>query len=184
MTTDWSSGANTAASTPAPVSRDAAVLRSAAGRLREHVDERWVEVADLVFSRVFTATRPSRPLHAVASGGPFHVTEQVVVSYLRASIDQVADCEVRRITVQTRSPDPDGSQGSGAEVCTGVLVELAVRYGTVLIPLADTVRRVASERIAQLLGSVASEVSVAAMHVHLADVTVGDPKVGADRHER
>jgi len=120
----------------------------------------------------------------VASGGPFHVTEQVVVSYLRASIDQVADCEVLRITVQTRSPDPDGSQGSGAEVCTGVLVELAVRYGTVLIPLADTVRRVASERIAQLLGSMASEVSVAAMHVHMADVTVGDPKVGTDRHER
>lgn len=173
-----------AASTPASGSREAAVLRSAAGRLREHVDERWVEVADLVLSRVATATRPSRPLCALSGGGHFHLAEQVFVSYLRASIDQVADCEVLRVTVQTRPPDPDVSEGSAAEVCTGVLVELAVRYGTVLIPLADTVRRVAREQIAQLLGPMASEVSVAAMHVHMADVTVGDPTVGLDGHER
>lgn len=184
MTPDSSARADTGSDLPAGEVRDQAVLRSAADAMREHVDDRWVEVADLVLARAIAATRPSRPVLARASSGAFHVAEQVLVSSLRASIDRLEDCEVVDIDIQTRPPGRAGADDWAGEVCTGVLIALAVRYGTVLIPLADQVRRLASERIDRVLGHVVPSVDVSAMHVHVADVTRGDPKLGVDARQR
>ncbi len=156
-------------------------LREAADDLRAHVDERWVEVANVVLSRALTATRPSPPVRAQAPTGPVEIAEQVLVSYLRDSIDQLDDCEVVTIGIDTRPEH--GIDGRG-EVCTGVLVALAVRYQTVLIPLADRVREVAVSRLAQMLGPVEPAVSVSVVHVHIADVTRGDPKLTTDERSR
>jgi len=95
-----------------------------------------------------------------------HVSQQVVVGYLRDAVDAVDDCEVVTIRV-----DSDG------DVCTGVVIALAVRYGTPLIPLADRVRERAEGRLQELLGPVAPPVTVAHLHVHVVDVTRGDPKL-------
>lgn len=143
-----------------------ATLSAAAAALRDHIDHRWVEVADAITSRALTASRPSWPVRAQAPGGPLQVAEQVLVAYLRDSIDPIADCEVVNIQVET-----DGDH------CTGVVIAAAVRYGTELIPLADRVRQVAECRLEELLGSVVPPVTVSMIHVHVSDVTRGDPKL-------
>ncbi len=167
--------------TPSTGPRDQVMLRSAAQHLRDHVDDRWVEVADVVLARAASATRASPPVRAEASSGPFQVAQQVLVSYLRASIDPLDDCEVVDIRVDTRL---EREVDDGGEVCTGVLIALTARYGTVLISLADDVREVAAARLEQLLGPVAPPVGVSAMHVHVADVTRGDPKRSVDGRPR
>ena len=141
------------------------MLRAAASELRHQVNHRWVEIADAVVSRALTASRPSWPVRAQASGGPVQVAEQVLVSYVRGSIDTIADCEVVHIQVRT-----DG------DACTGVVIAVAVRFGTPLIPLADRVRQRAERRLSQLLGPVIPPVTVTDMHIHVADVTRDDPK--------
>ncbi len=152
---------------PAPLDAGAeATLRAATTALRDHIDRRWVEVADAVVSRALTASRPSWPVRAQAPGGPLQIAEQVLVAYLCDSIDSIADCEVANVHVDT-----DGDR------CTGVVIALAVRYGTALIPLADRVRQVAEMRFEELLGSVVPPVTVSMMHVHVADVTREDPKL-------
>ena len=143
-----------------------ALLRDAALDLRHQVNHRWVEIADDVVSRALTASRPSWPVRAEASTGTVEVAEQVLVTYLRDSIDPIDDCEVVQIQVKT-----DG------DVCTGVVIAVAVRFGTPLIPLADTVRQQAESRLGQLLGPVIPPITVTQMHVHVADVTRGDPKL-------
>lgn len=140
------------------------VLRSAASQLREHVDGRWVEIADAVVARALAASRPSWPVLAQAGGGPVRVTEQVLVTYLRDSLAAVDGCETVAISVRTDD-----------EVCTGLVIAVAARYGTVLVPLADRVRTVAESTLARLLGPVSPPVTVEQMHVHVSDVTPGDP---------
>lgn len=153
---------------PAPVDAVAeAKLRAATAALRDHINTRWVEIADAVVSRALTASRPSWPVRAQASGGPLQIAEQVLVAYLCDSIDPIADCEVINIQIET----------DGGDRCTGVVIALATRYGTALIPLADRVRQVAERRLQELLGPVQPPVTVSMMHVHVADVSRGDPKL-------
>lgn len=142
-------------------------LDTAADELRDHVDARWVEVAGGVVSRVLAADRPSWPVLAQAGNALVHVGDRVLIAYLRDSIDPVPDCEVVAIQVRTTADD----------VCTGVVIALVVRHGTPLVPLADEVRGRAERRLAQLLGPTVPTVSVADMHVHVADVTEHDPKL-------
>ncbi len=152
---------------PTPVDEQAqAMLRAAATELRSHVDGRWVEVADSVVSHALLASRSSWPVRAEAPGGPVHVAEQVLVSCLRDSIDPVEGCEVVNVAI-----DAD------RDVCTGVTIAIAARYGAVLIPLADQVRSLAERRLEQLLGPVTPPVTVAEMHVHVTDVEREDPKL-------
>ncbi|MBA2638416.1 MAG: hypothetical protein H0U77_00150 [Nocardioidaceae bacterium] len=143
-----------------------AMLRSAASALSTHVDERWVEVADALVSRALTTSRPSPPVRASATSGSVLVTEQVLVSHLRASMDPFPECETVAITIET-----DGDS------CTGAVIALAVRFGTELIPLADRVRAVVEDQLGRLLGPVVPPVTVSSVHVHVDDVTRGDPKL-------
>lgn len=151
---------------PGPAPAADALLRAATADLRAHVEPRWVEVADAIMSSALRVSRPSPPLVAQAPSGPVHVAEQVVVAYLRDSVDPVPGCEVRNVRLEVEQ-----------ERCTGVVIVVAARFGEPLIPLADEVRNRAERRLTELLGTAAPPVTVTQMHVHVADVTRGDPKL-------
>ncbi|MDQ3105203.1 MAG: hypothetical protein M3Q87_08320 [Actinomycetota bacterium] len=156
------------------MSSDAAattLLSTAADGLRARVEQRWVEVADAVMSKVLATDKPSWPVLAQQAdertgAGLVHVGDRVLIAYLRDSIDPVPDCEVVTIQVHT-----------SGDVCTGIVITLAVRYGAGLLPLADQVRKQAERRLGQLLGPTVPAVRVRDMHVHVADVTRHDPKL-------
>ncbi|MEP6528150.1 MAG: hypothetical protein ABJA86_13425 [Nocardioidaceae bacterium] len=153
----------------AAASREAAneaILHTVATELRGHTDDRWVAISDDVLSRVMCISRPSHPVRAQAPrGGYFHVSEQVLVASLQHALDEVPHCEVTHIQIQA-----DG------ETYTGVTIIVTAQYRVPLISLADQIRGLASGRLTDILGPVTPEVTVSAMHVHIEDVTPGDPK--------
>lgn len=128
--------------------------------LREQAGERWVEVADRVKVRALTSTRRSLSVRGQAAGGAVQVSEQVVIAYLHDALRGVAGTEVLDIELTTRPPD----------ALAGVTLLVSVRYGTPVLPVADTLRLRAAARLRELLGEVALPVSVGSMHVHVDDV--------------
>ena len=142
-------------------------VSSAARSLRDHTDDRWVEVRDEVLTKVMSHPRPSHPVAALAPGGPFHVSEKVLERSLLDAVDPVPNCEVAGIVLH-----------ADRDRCRGVTIALRARYPEPLIALADAVRLAASERLSDILGPVTPAVTVATMHVHVADVTREDPKRG------
>ena len=143
-------------------------LQAATASLREHVDDRWVEVADRVLSLALTATRGSLAVRAQAPGGPVQVSEQVLVAYVRDAIAGVAHVAPSGIEILT----------DDQHRCTGVVIEVTVQYGQPVIPVADRIRNLTEAVLAELLGPVTPSVTVTAMHVHVADVTTTDPRTG------
>lgn len=144
------------------------LLESAAAGLRDRVDPRWVEISDRVLAKVLTATRRSLPIQAQATSGPVHVSEQVLITHLRDAVqDHVSGTHVRAINVHLR----------GRDTLESVTIQVAVDYGVVILPLADQVHRLASERLDAVLGPAAPPVQVRVTHVHVSDV-VGDPGRG------
>jgi hypothetical protein len=143
-----------------------AFLDTAATELRGHTDDRWVEIAGDVLARVMCISRPSHPLRAQsARGHGFHVSEQVLVASLQRALDEVPHCEVTHIQIQA-----DG------ETYSGVTIIVTAQYRVPLISLADQIRDLASGPLTDILGPVTHEVTASAMHVHIEDVTHGDPK--------
>lgn len=136
------------------------MLEKATSSLREHVDQRWVQISDRVRSRALRATRPSLPVRAQASTGPVHVSEQVLITYLRDALSAVPHTKVQDITITTE----------GIDTYTGVTITIQAGFGAPLIPLADTIRDLANQRLTQLLGPIAPPVSVTTMVVHIEDV--------------
>lgn len=133
-------------------------------------DRRWVEVAGSVLDAVSRATRRSLPV-AVASqdAGRTFLSEQVMTARLRRAVaGAVQDAAPARVRLRIDRDDH----------LVGVLVEVVVRYGAALIPLADHVRRAVSAETASW-GTSGSQVAVAveAAHVHVGDVVVGDPRL-------
>lgn len=149
---------------PSPAAE--AAVDQAAHLLRRHVDSRWVEIADHLLSQALTATRRSYPVRALAAGGRVHVSEQVLVAYLRAAIADVAGAAPTNIVVRT----------DAGYRYTGVAIELIAHYGQPLLPIADRVRELAAATLTELLGPVTPQVTVTTMHVHIGDVTETDPR--------
>jgi hypothetical protein len=149
-----------------PTDLATADLLIALDAVRRHADDRWVEVSDRVLAAALTATRRSHPVRAQAPGGPVAVSEQVLIAYLRAALDDaVPGTAVRRISVTTTTDD----------AVDLVLVELVARFELPLIPAADTLRDTTVEVLHELLGPVVPAVDVHLVHVHVGDVTPGDP---------
>jgi len=67
---------------------DPATLAAATQALRQHVDDRWVEMSDRVLSKALAATRRSLPVraHDLGGGGALYVSEQVLTAYIRDAI--------------------------------------------------------------------------------------------------
>lgn len=143
-----------------------ATLDAAANQLRDHVDQRWVEISDRVLAHALRATRRSFPVRGRAPGGPVNISEQVLVAHIRAAVAPVAGAAPSAIVVTT--DDNDGY--------TGLTIELTAEYGRALLPIADRVRELCAATLTDLLGPVTPPVTVSAMHVHIGDVTGGAPR--------
>ena len=127
---------------------------------------RWVEVSDQIVATALTARRRTRPLRAEGRSGPVYVSDQVVVSDLRSTIDgAVRGSAVAQVDLEVRQGDQ----------LAGVVVQLVAQYGVALVPMADRVRELTRQRLAELLGPVALPVTVRTMRVHFRDVTIDDP---------
>jgi len=139
----------------------------AAASLREHVDQRWVEVADGVLASVLRKHRISHPVGARTAAGGYRVSEIVLKRLLQDALDPVPRCEVEGIRIHVEG-----------ETYTGVTLVVTAQFPDRLIPLADVLRERARECLTSVLGAVTPPVAVHAMHVHVENVTVGDPKIG------
>lgn len=137
-----------------------ALVEQATQSLREHVDQRWVQISERVRSRALRATRTSLPVRAQSASGPVHISEQVLITYLRDTLSTVGHARIQDITIATENID----------TFTGVTITIAARYGTPLIPLADTIRDLTNKRLTQLLGPIAPPVTIKTMTVHIEDV--------------
>lgn len=147
---------------------DFAALDAAAAQLADHVDARWVEVADLVLNRALRGTRRSLPVQAQGLFGPVKVSEHVLTTYVRAAIaDVLAAAPVTIIATVDQQNH-----------CTGLTIGIVVQYGHPVLPIADKIRDRAETVLHEILGSVILTVSVRDMHVHVHDVTTADPHTG------
>ncbi|CAA9359329.1 MAG: hypothetical protein AVDCRST_MAG72-2107 [uncultured Nocardioidaceae bacterium] len=149
-----------------PGTAEMTAVQVASLSLREHVDDRWVEISDSILSRVLSATRPSLPVRGDAGIESFHVSESVLRAYLLDATDAVAGAAVQAISFQTR----------GTEYA-GVAIVIAAQHGLPLLHLADELRQVVSRRLVEVLGE-RVPVTVSTMRVHVDDVTREDPKLG------
>lgn len=139
-------------------------LEAGAQALRHHADARWVEVSDRVRSRALQSTRRSLAVRAQAPGGPVRLSEQVLISYLRDALANVPGSRVQDITISTE----------GVDTYVGLGLYISARYGSPLLPIADTLRTLAASRLGELLGTVAPPVTVSTMHVHVEQIYADD----------
>lgn len=145
--------------------RDDLVLSRAADALRAVDDDRWVEIAPRILQAALGASRRTRPVRATSSSGPLQISDRVIVEYLHEALDgAVPGAAVDRITVRL----------AGRDTFDGLLIELLVRYGVAVIPVADRVREIAAG-VVRGLGVESVEVSIRTTHVHVTDVTRADP---------
>lgn len=152
---------------PPTVEVPSAVLTSATAALRAHTDGRWVEVSRGMLSGILSRSRSSYPVRAQAPMGPFSVSEHVLVMSLQCELDSIPRCEVTGIQID-----------ASGDTYTGVTIVVTAQYPDPLIPLADRLRDAAQRRLREVLGAVIPEVTVSAMHVHVADISRTDPKRG------
>ncbi len=140
------------------------MLADAGVALRDHVDDRWVEIADRVLARALTATRRSLPVRAHSDNGGLHFSEQVLVAMVRDAVSGVVEAAVDQVQIETNDRD----------VYTGVTIQVVAEFGAPLLEVADEIRDLAAQRLEELLGPVSPPVTVTTMHVHVDDVTKGD----------
>ena len=140
------------------------MLEQAAQSLREHVDQRWVEISDRVLTRALRATRTSLAVQARAPSGPVHISEQVLITYIRDAISTVPDVKIQDVVITTE----------GLDTYAGVTITISARFGVPLLPIADAIRALVSTRLSELLGPIAPPVTVTTMEVHVQDVFQDD----------
>jgi len=149
---------------------DPATLAAATQALRQHVDDRWVEMSDRVLSKALAATRRSLPVraHDLGGGGALYVSEQVLTAYIRDAIAPIPAAAPTQIHIHADT----------GHHCTGITIEITVQYKEPVIPIADQIRNRSETVLQTLLGPGTPQVTVATMHVHVSDVTTDDPHTG------
>jgi len=140
------------------------MLEQAAQSLREHVDQRWVEISDRVLSRALRATRTSLAVQARAPSGPVHISEQVLITNVREAISTVPHVKIQDVVIITE----------GLDTYAGLTIIISARFGLPLLPIADAIRALANTRLTQLLGPITPPVTVTTMDVHVEDVFQDD----------
>lgn len=153
-------------SAPDPMPTAEQDLEIATQALRDHTDERWVEVSDNILAKVLVASRPSHPVRGRAGTEPFHVSERVLTAHVLDTVDQIPHIEAAAIRIHT-----------GQDRYTGITIVITAEHGLRLIPAADAIREAARDRLTQVLGQLVPPISVSTMHVHVDDVTTGDPSL-------
>ncbi|RIQ25056.1 hypothetical protein [Jiangella rhizosphaerae] len=136
-----------------------AVVDRAASALRAYTDHGWTTASPRILQTVLSATRRSRPVRARDEAGDFHVSDQVVTTYLQAAVDSVDGAQATHVRL-----DLDG------DVLTSLRVTIAVTYPEPVHPLAESVRRVAHETVRSVLGEAAPPLPLGRIHIHIGDV--------------
>ncbi|MBD5829833.1 hypothetical protein DXX98_03215 [Janibacter melonis] len=141
-------------------------LRRATEQLRSAPPpRRAVEIADTVLRRAMAAPRRAR-LARSRHDDDLQVSTTAITATMRADVDTaLAGAAVQQIDYDIA---PDG-------YLAAVRLDLLVQYGSSLVDLADEARVVMAGSLERLLG--AGDVPVVVHHVHVEDVTVGDPHV-------
>ena len=136
--------------------------------LRQAADARWVEISDRVLTRALTAGRRGLTVRAQTSGGPYWLSEHVLVSLLRDAVDgTVPRSALAHVTLELRGRDELG----------GVVIQLIAQYGTPLLGLADQIRALALACLDGVLGPALAPRVVTTLHVHFVDVVPDDPQL-------
>ena len=161
--------------TPEPHEPRDAPTSAAVAALRDHADQRWVQISDRVLTRSLAVTRQSFPVRAASSGGAVNVSEQVLIAGVREALDGIPDATPTDIQIST-------DQHSRY---TGVQITITARYGQPILPAADLIRERAQHALSDLLGPVTPTVTVSTMHVHVGDIANTDkantPRTGTTR---
>lgn len=150
------------------LSRGEADLVAAVHQLRAVPQPRAVEIADRVLSRTLAAPRRSMLVRARPPRDYLRVSTLAITAVLREDLDTRLDgAAVGRIVLDVNRD----------EELTALTIELYVQYGTVILTTADRARLLAGRALAGLLGDPAptDEIVVTLSHVHVSDVTAGDP---------
>lgn len=141
-------------------------LDQAVAQLRSRVSPRAVEIADDVLRNALRSSRRSLPVRAHPPYDYVRVSDQVLITRLRHDIDQLSESFAVGAIVLGVEPRDELRQ---------VTIELFVAYGHVLVDVADRVREVAQEILAELLHAPTTVLEVLPAHVHVSDVTLGNP---------
>lgn len=143
-------------------------LGAAAHQLQGRTERRAMEVGSTVLAHVLAQPRRSMPVRANGVNAHIHVSEQVLVMVISKQVNaHVEGAAVGQVVVQS----------SLDEAVEKVLVELIGQYGRDLINIADQARNVVGTVLGDLLGSDDVDVQVVFTHLHVSDITLGDPKL-------
>lgn len=141
-------------------------LHAATDQLRNRTQTRAVEIADDVLRNAMRATRRSLPVRAHPPYDFLRVSDQLIITTLGRRIDEVlADAAVGRVFLTV----------DREEALRELTIELFVRYGEVLLDVADQARVVIDDVLTEVLGATPAPIPVVISHVHVSDVSVGDP---------
>lgn len=151
--------------------RGALDLAAATSQLRERPTDLPVEVASRVLLRALAVPRPAQLVRASGEHAFLRVSTVVLTDLVRRRLDTgLADGAVRRIRFST----------SRDERLEGVAVDLVARYGTDLRQLAAATHDLVGDVLRDALGEGVG--GAAPVHVHVSDVTRGDPRL-VDGHD-
>lgn len=141
-------------------------LARATEQLRDLPAAPPVEVVDRVLQRVLATPRRAQLVRAAGEG--LRVSTTALTALLRHRLDVALDAAAARHIVCEVSRD---------ERLEAVTVELIVQYGADIRVMAATARAAVREVVEQTLGAPLPPSAVVLRHVHVSDVTVGDPRV-------
>ncbi|MEP7161087.1 MAG: hypothetical protein ABI746_08275 [Dermatophilaceae bacterium] len=144
-----------------------AYLHSAAEQLRGRSRRRAVEIADNVLRNALRSSRRSLPIRVAAPYDYVWISDRVLITLLRRDIDAALEAAaVGRIHLVVDRDQP----------LREITVELFVQYGQVLIDVADEARTIAHRVLSHVLtGPDEVTIQVVTSHVHVSDVTIGNP---------
>lgn len=158
-----------------PTSVRSVPVERATRALADRGRARALEVSADVLAHVMARPRRSMPVLARAPHRRVHLSEQVVVAVVTHRIARLAEgLAVARVVV-TATPDQHLER---------VLVELVAQYGTDLVAASARAHDIVTSVLREVVGPAddSVEVAVAPTHVHVGDVTVGDPQL-SDPHD-
>lgn len=144
---------------PEPPGPSDDVLSRAAAAARAENEPGWAEVSASIQDRLRTAVRRTRLIRGEAPGGPFHVADAVLITYLRDAIDTIPGCTLLRVVLR----------GEG-DSCTGALLEIGADYGLDLLSVAARVRDTARDLLDELLGPIVPGLGETGVDVTVIDV--------------
>lgn len=144
-------------------------LDRATDELREQPLPRVVEIADSVLRAAWSTPRRAMPVRARTPHDYLRVSSVVLTAVIREHVDSaLSGAATNRI----------GLDIDREEQLESVTLELIVQFGLPILDLADRARVIVEDTLVELLGAPVADtppVAVTITHVHVSDVTVGDP---------